>query len=110
LGLFGLTAISVVLRTKEIGIRKVAGAGTVDIVLLFSRDILRWVVAAAVLSWPIAFVAARKWLAGFAYRIGLDLWMFAAASLLTFLVAGLTMSWHTLRAARAEPAGSLRYE
>lgn len=110
LGLFGLTAISAVRRTKEIGIRKVAGAGTADIFLLFMRDILRWVVAAAALSWPIAYFAAGKWLAGFAYRINLDLWLFAAASLLVFLVAGLTMSWHTLRAARAEPARSLRYE
>lgn len=110
LGLHGLTGISVVRRAKETGIRKVMGAGTADIFLLFSRDILRWVVAGAVLSWPIAFVAARKWLAGFAYRVGLDLWVFAAASLLAFLVAGLTMSWHTLRAARAEPARSLRCE
>lgn len=110
LGLFGLTAISVVRRTKETGIRKVMGAGTSDIFLLFSRDVLKWVFAAAVLSWPIAYVVARKWLAGFAYRIGLDPWMFAAASFLAFLVAGLTMSWHTLRAARAEPARSLRYE
>jgi putative ABC transport system permease protein len=110
LGLFGLTAISVVQRTKETGIRKVVGAGTGDIFLLFSRDILRWVLAAAFLSWPIAYVAARRWLTGFPYRIGLDPWMFAAASLLAFLVAGLTMSWHTLRAARVEPARSLRYE
>jgi putative ABC transport system permease protein len=110
LGLFGLTAVSVVHRTKETGIRRVLGAGTADIFALFSRDILRWVVVAALLSWPIAYVAARRWLDTFAYRIGLDLWMFAAVSLLALLVAGLTMSWHALRAAKAEPARSLRYE
>jgi putative ABC transport system permease protein len=110
LGLFGLTAISVVRRTKETGVRKVVGAGTVDIFLLFSRDILRWVVVAALLSWPIASIVARKWLESFAYRAGLDPWIFAAASLMALLVAGLTMSWHALRAARAEPARSIRYE
>jgi len=110
LGLFGLTAISAVRRTKETGIRKVMGAGTADILFLFSRDILRWVVVAAFLSWPIAYIAARKWLEPFAYRVGLDIWMFAAAAVLALLVAGLTMSWHALRAARAEPARSLRYE
>jgi putative ABC transport system permease protein len=110
LGLFGLTAISVVRRTKETGIRKVLGAGTADIFVLFSRDILSWVVMAALLSWPIAYVAARQWLDTFAYRIGLDLWMFVAVSLLALLVAGLTMSWHTLRAARSEPARNLRHE
>jgi putative ABC transport system permease protein len=86
------------------------GAGTADIFLLFSRDILRWVFAAAVLSWPVAYVAAGKWLKPFAYRIGLDAWMFVVASLLALLVAGLTMSWHALRAARVEPARCLRYE
>ncbi len=110
LGLFGLTAISAVRRTKETGIRKVMGAGTADILFLFSRDILRWVVVAAFLSWPIAYIAARRWLEPFAYRVGLDIWMFAAAAVLALLVAGLTMSWHALRAARAEPARSLRYE
>jgi len=59
---------------------------------------------------PIAYIAARKWLEPFAYRVGLDIWMFAAAAVLALLVAGLTMSWHALRAARAEPARSLRYE
>lgn len=110
LGLFGLTAISVVRRTKETGIRKVMGAGTAEILFLFSRDIMRWVVVAVFLSWPIAHFAARKWLEPFAYRVGLDIWMFAAAAVLALLVAGLTMSWHALRAARAEPARSLRYE
>jgi putative ABC transport system permease protein len=110
LGLFGLTAISVVRRTKEIGIRKVLGAGVTEILFLFSRDILRWVVAAALLSWPIAYIAARKWLQLFAYRIDLDIWMFAAAAVLALLVAGLTVSWHALRAARSDPARSLRYE
>ena len=110
LGLFGLTAVSAVRRTKEIGIRKVLGAGIPEILFLFSRDILRWVVAAAILSWPIAFVGARKWLELFAYRVDLDIWMFAAASVLALLVAGLTVSGQAFRAARSDPVRSLRYE
>jgi putative ABC transport system permease protein len=110
MGLFGLTAISAVRRTKEIGIRKVLGAGIPEILFLFSRDILRWVVAAAVLSWPIAYVAARKWLELFAYRVDLDIWMFAAAPFLALLVAGLTVSGQAFVAARSDPVRSLRYE
>ena len=110
LGLFGLTAIAVVRRTKEVGIRKVLGAGTGDILFLFSRDILGWVALAAILSWPIAYFTARKWLENFATRVGPDAWVFAAASVATILVAGLTMSWHALRAAGTEPARCLRYE
>jgi putative ABC transport system permease protein len=110
LGLFGLTAISVVRRTKETGVRKVLGAGLADILFLFSRDILRWVVVAALLSWPIAYLAARKWLELFAYRIGLDIWMFAGAAVLALLVAGLAVSGQALRAARSDPARSLRHE
>lgn len=105
-----MTAISVVRRTKETGIRKVLGAGVVDILFLFSRDILRWVVAASLLSWPIAYIAARKWLELFAYRVDLDIWMFAAAAGLAIVVSGLTVSAQALRAARSDPVRSLRYE
>lgn len=110
LGLFGLTAISAVRRTKEVGIRKVLGAGVAEILFLFSRDILRWVVAAALLSWPIAYIAARKWLELFAYRVDLEIWMFAAVAVLAVLVAGLTVSGQALRAARSDPVRSLHCE
>jgi putative ABC transport system permease protein len=110
LGLFGLTAITVVRRTKETGIRKVLGAGVADILILFSKDILRWVVVASLLSWPIAYFASRKWLELFAYRVDLDIWVFAAAAVLALLVAGITLSGQALRAARSDPVHSLRYE
>jgi putative ABC transport system permease protein len=110
LGLFGLTAISVVRRTKETGIRKVLGAGIMDILFIFSKDILKWVAVATLLSWPIAYLASRKWLELFAYRVKLDIWMFAAAALLALLVAGLTVSTQALRAARSAPVRCLRYE
>jgi putative ABC transport system permease protein len=110
LGLFGLTAISVVRRTKETGVRRVLGAGAADILILFSRDILKWVLVAVLLSWPVSYLAARKWLGLFAYRIKFDIWMFAAAAVLALSVAGLTVSGQALRAARSDPARSLRYE
>jgi len=110
LGLFGLTAISVIRRTKETGIRMVLGARIADILWLFSKEILRWVLAAAFLAWPIAYYAARKWLQQFAYRVDIEFWVFAAAALLAFAVAGLTVSGHALRAARSDPVQSLRYE
>lgn len=110
LGLFGLTAVSVVRRTKEIGIRKVMGAREADILALFMKDILKWVAAAALLSWPIAYWATGKWLGQFAYRIHPDAGTFAGAALLAFLIAGLTISGQVVRAARSNPARNLRYE
>jgi putative ABC transport system permease protein len=62
------------------------------------------------LSWSIAYLAARRWLDLFAYRVGLDIWMFADAAVLALRVAGLTVSGQAIRAARSEPARSLRYE
>lgn len=110
LGIFGLTALSVVRRTKEIGVRKVLGAGTADILAQFSREILRWVVLAALAAWPIAYYAARKWLQQFAYRTPIEIWVFAAAACLVLAVAGFTVGWHAVRAARADPVRSLRCE
>jgi putative ABC transport system permease protein len=110
MGLFGLTAVNVVRRTKETGIRKVLGATPADVLFLFSRDLLKGVAAANLLSWPIAFVAAREWLNGFAYRIDIGLWMFVATGILSFLIAGLAIGWHILKAVFADPVRALRYE
>lgn len=110
MGLFGLTAVTVVSRIKEVGIRKVLGAGAVSILLLFTKDILKWVLISNFLAWPIAFFAARKWLDQFAYRVDIGVWMFVLAAGLSFLVAALTMSWHAVRAALSDPVQSLRYE
>lgn len=110
MGLFGLTAVSVARRTKETGVRRILGASVSDIVLLFTRDILKWVVVANLLSWPVVFIAARKWLDGFAYRIDMGLWMFVLAAILSFVIAGLIVSWHAVRAAFSNPVQSLRYE
>lgn len=110
MGLFGLTAVTVVRRTKETGIRKVLGAGAVDILFLFSREILKWVLISNLIAWPIALIAARKWLEQFAYRIDIEWWMFVLAAAISFLIAGLTVGWHVVRAALSDPVQSLRYE
>ena len=110
LGLFGLAAISTVQRTKEIGIRKVLGAGLFNICLLISNNFLRLVLVAILIAAPLAWLAAGKWLEGFAYRIPIHLWVFpAAGAAVSFLAFG-TVSFHALRAATMNPSRSLKTE
>ena len=112
LGLFGLAAHSAEQRTKEIGIRKTLGATTIGIVRLLSWEFVRWVLVANLLAWPIAYVFLKSWLQGFAYRIDLGgQWMwFVGAAVLSLVVAWLTVGFQAVRAARANPVKSLRYE
>ena len=110
LGLFGLAAISTVQRTKEIGIRKVLGADLFNICLLISNSFLRLVVIALLIAAPLAWLAAGKWLEGFAYRIPLSFWVFPAAGAVVILLAFGTVSFHALRAATMNPAKSLKTE
>jgi putative ABC transport system permease protein len=110
LGLFGLAAYLTRLRTKEIGVRKVLGAGMGQIVSLLSRDFLRLVLLALLIATPVAWYAMRRWLEGFAYHTGLHWWIFVAAGLIALAVAFLTVSWQALRAAMVNPAEALRDE
>ena len=110
MGLCGLTAVTAIRRTKETGIRKVLGASAVNIIFLFSRDVLKWVILSNIIAWPIAIIAARKWLEQFAYRIDIGIWMLVLAAMLSFLIAGITVSWYAFRAALSDPIDSLRYE
>ena len=110
LGLFGLAAISTVQRTKEIGIRKVLGADLLNICMLVSRSFLRMVLLAIVIASPLAWLAANKWLEGFAYRIPVHVWVFPLAGAGVVLLAFLTVSYHALRAAGMNPAQSLKTE
>ena len=110
LGLFGLAAISTVQRTKEIGIRKVLGADLFNICVLISNSFLRLVFVAILIAAPLAWLAAGKWLEGFAYRIPLEFWVFPAAGAAVILLAFATVSFHALRAATMNPAKSLKTE
>jgi hypothetical protein len=110
LGLFGLASFIAEQRTKEIGIRKVLGSSTTAIVALLNQEFLKWVAAANLIAWPIAYFAMQNWLKKFAYRAEIDIWIFIIAATLGLAVALLTVSMQTFRAARANPVDSLKHE
>ncbi len=110
LGLFGLVTFMAEQRTKEIGIRKVLGASIVNIVTLLSFDFVKLVLLAIVIASPIAFFTMQKWLQDFAYRIQIQWWMFALAGTLAIVIALLTISFQSVKAALANPVKSLRSE
>ena len=110
LGLFGLAAYTTEQRTKEIGIRKVLGAGAGVIAAMLSKDFLKLVLFATFIATPVAWYAMHHWLQDFAYRIKIEWWMFAAAGLLAVAIALLTIWYHAMKAATANPVKSLRTE
>jgi len=110
MGLFGLAAFTIEQRAKEIGIRKVLGASLASINTLLSRDFLKLVVLAVAIASPIAWWAMHNWLQNFAYRINIAWWMFATAGALAVITAIITVSYHAIRAAIANPVESLRSE
>ena len=110
IGLFGLSVLSAEKRTKEIGIRKVLGASVNNVVTILSRDFLKLVFIALIIAIPLAWMIANKWLQNYPYRISLNWWLFAMASLLVIIVALATVSFQAIKAAIANPAKSLRTE
>jgi putative ABC transport system permease protein len=110
LGLFGLAAFTIEQRTKEIGVRKILGASLVSINVLLSKDFLVLVLLAILIASPIAWWSMHKWLQNFAYRIHIQWWVFAMAGLVTVITAVITVSYHSIRAAIANPVKSLRSE
>jgi len=110
LGLFGLVAFTVVKRTKEIGIRKVLGASIPSIIGLLSRGFIKLVLLANVFALPIAYFAMNKWLQNFAYRTSIGIEIFILSGLMAFVIALITVSYQSIKAAVANPVDSLRYE
>jgi putative ABC transport system permease protein len=110
MGLFGLAAFSAEQRTKEIGIRKVLGANVLDIVGLLSKSFLVLVVIASLIAFPIAWWAMNNWLKDFPYRIIISWWVFGIAIIAALLIALLTVSFQSIKAAIANPVKSLRTE
>ncbi len=110
LGLFGLASFMGEQRTKEIGIRKVLGSSTAGIMALLNQQFLKWIAAANLIAWPVAYFAMQKWLQKFAYRTNIEIWVFLLSAALGLTVALLTVSVQTLRAARANPVDSLKHE
>jgi putative ABC transport system permease protein len=110
LGLFGLATFTAEQRRKEIGIRKVVGASVTDIVALLSRDFLKWVLISNLLAWPLVYFLMSRWLENFAYRIELGPGLFILAGAAALLIALITVSLQSIRAALANPVKSLRTE
>ena len=110
LGLFGLASYTAVKRTKEIGVRKVLGSSVQNIVLLLSKDLLKPVLAGTLIAIPIAYYAMHQWLQGFAYRVGINGWMFLIAIAVAIAIAIITVSFQAVKAALANPIKSLRTE
>jgi len=110
LGLFGLSAFAITQRIKEIGIRKVLGAGIGSIVALLSKDFLKLVGISALLAFPIAWYFMMNWLQDFAYRINMSWWVFLIAGIGAALIALITISFQAIKAAIANPVKSLRTE
>jgi putative ABC transport system permease protein len=110
LGLFGLAAFSAEQRSKEIGVRKVLGASVTGIVTLLSADLVKLMAVALLIATPVSWWVMHQWLQGFAYRVEMSWWMFVVSGLAAILVALLTVGFHTVRAAMANPVRSLRNE
>jgi putative ABC transport system permease protein len=110
LGLFGLSSLTALQRTKEIGVRKVLGASIQSILTLVGRDYLLLLAIAIVIATPLSWWIMSNWLEDFANRISMSWWIFALPSLVVVMIALLTVSFHTLKAARTNPALSLRIE
>ncbi len=110
LGLLGLTSFMAEQRTKEIGVRKVLGASITGIVILLSKEFAKWVLFANVIAWPLAYYFMSQWLREFSYRINLGIGTFIASAVIAFIIALLTVSFLSIKAALANPIESLRYE
>jgi len=110
MGLFGLAALLVAKRTKEIGIRKVLGASVSNVVLLLSRDFMRLVLIAFLLAVPLGYFVMNQWLQDFAYRVDLRTRTFLLVGGLTFCIVILTVSYQSIKTALANPVDSLRCE
>lgn len=110
LGLLGLATYTAEQRTKEIGIRKVLGANVNNIVVLLSKDFIVLVVIAMLIATPAAWYAMNKWLEGFAYRVEIQLWVFALAGLVALSIALFTISFQSIKSALMNPVTSLRSE
>ncbi|WP_273568243.1 ABC transporter permease [Maribacter halichondriae] len=110
MGLFGLTSYTILQRKKEIGIRKVNGATIGQVLTLLNKDFVKWVGLAFIIAVPISWYAMSKWLEGFAYKTTMSWWIFALAGISALVIALLTVSWQSFRAAVANPVEALRDE
>jgi len=110
MGLFGLASISIERRVKEVGIRKVLGASTVELMTLLSRNFAWMILISFLLASPLTFLFLKAWLENFAYRIGINPFIFVVGGLMALVIALATVSYHVIRAANSNPVKALKYE
>jgi putative ABC transport system permease protein len=110
IGLFGLTIYSASQRTKEIGIRKVNGAGNFEILFMLNKNFIKWVVIAFFIATPVTWYVMNSWLDNFAYRTSLSWWIFIVAGAGALLIALITVTWQSWKTAMRNPVEALRYE
>ena len=110
LGLFGLVSFMVEQHVKEIGIRKALGASIPEVLLLVTKSYAVWILMANIISWPIAWYSLDRWLQDFAYRVDISIIVFIFSGTACFIIALLSVGYLSIKAARANPVDSLRYE
>lgn len=110
LGLFGLTILLINQRIKEIGVRKVNGAGSFEILFTIYKAFIVWLMGALIIAMPAGYYIVNKWLSNFPYKVAMSWWVFVLAGTIALLVALFTLSWQSWRAATRNPVESLRYE
>jgi ABC-type antimicrobial peptide transport system permease subunit len=110
LGLFGLSSFMIEGRTKEIGIRKALGSSIANILMLISKEFIKWVIIAGVVACPVAWYSMNQWLQGFAHQVEIGYWVFFLAAGIAMLISLITISTQSIKAATANPVEALRYE
>jgi putative ABC transport system permease protein len=110
IGLFALTSFIVEQRTKEIGIRKILGAESVQLMLLVGREFMRLVLISFLLAGPLTYFLLSQWLSEFALHIGIDWTVYLITALLSVFISILTISYHSFKVTRTDPVMALKYE
>jgi putative ABC transport system permease protein len=110
LGLYSMILFVVKRRTKEIGIRKINGARVSEVMRMLINDLIKWVAVAFIIACPISYYAMHRWLQNFAYKTEMSWWIFGLAGIIALVIALLTVSWQSWRAATRNPVEALRYE
>lgn len=110
MGLFGIALISISRKTKEIGLRKVNGASVLEVMYLLNKHFIKWVLISLFIGIPVSYYLVNNWQNRFAYKTELSWWIFALAGMSAIMIALLTVSWQSWRAATKNPVEALRYE
>ena len=110
LGLFGISTVIIQLRMKEIGIRKVNGASSLDILYMLSKEFFRWILISMIIATPLSLIIIFKWSQNYPYKVTLSWWLFPVAGIIALIFASISISYYSLKAANKNPVDVLRYE